>query len=45
MPEAYLTVILISYMAMVAAATGGAYTQPKSLTRSAPELRSLRTGR
>jgi len=40
-----LTVILISCRAMYTAATGGAYAQPNSLTKSAPELPGLRIDR
>jgi hypothetical protein len=40
-----LTVILITCMVMLSAAAGGACTQPKPLTGSALELRSLRTDR
>jgi hypothetical protein len=40
-----LTFILISYLVMLWAAAGGAYTQPKPLTGSAPKLPGLRTDR
>jgi hypothetical protein len=45
MRKLYLTVILISCLVMLSAAAGGAYTQPKPLTGSAPELTGLRTDR
>ena len=35
--------VLISWMVMLSVAADDAYTQPKSLTGSAPELPGLRT--
>jgi hypothetical protein len=43
MGKHYLTVILISCLVVLSAAAGGAYSQPKPLTGSTPELPGFRT--